>query len=155
MSGASTIIPPIRQTTLIRPGAGRTAYGDALAKAWNNPATAARTEEDSRLEAGLGRPGGVLALYRALNAPNQPELVYRSDFGAALAEPSPQQFGRNYVGYGETRNLRMAANIRDVLTRYPGTRLLTIVGASHKGYLEAYLDQMHDIQLVDSRTVLN
>jgi hypothetical protein len=77
-------------------------------------------------------------------------VAYRSDFGAALNEPSPQGFGRAYVGYWETRNLRMVANIRDVLGRHPGTRLLAIVGASHKGYYEAYLSQMHDVKLADA-----
>jgi len=69
-------------------------------------------------------------------------------------EPSPQQFGRGYVGYWETRNLRMVANIRDVLGQAPGKRLLAIVGASHKGYYEAYLNQMHDVQLVDAGEIL-
>jgi hypothetical protein len=134
--------------------AERKAAGDAIARAWDNPATRARQAEDARLDAGLTKPGGVLTLYRALNAPTAPMLAYRSDFGAALVEPSPQQFGRNYVGYWETRNLRMVANIRDVLGRYPGTRMLAIVGASHKGYYEAYLNQMHDVRLVDALTVL-
>jgi len=58
------------------------------------------------------------------------------------------------VGYWETRNLRMVANIRDVLGRYPGTRMLAIVGSSHKWYYEAYLDQMHDVRLVDVEPVL-
>jgi len=80
--------------------------------------------------------------------------VYHSDFGAALGEPSPEAFGRNYLGYWETRNLRMVANIRDVLGQHPGTRMLAIVGASHKWYHEAYLDQMHDVQLVDAEPIL-
>ncbi|NWJ53241.1 MAG: hypothetical protein HXX14_20540, partial [Bacteroidetes bacterium] len=54
----------------------------------------------------------------------------------------------------ETRNLRMVANMRDVLGQQPGTRMLTIVGASHKGYYEAYLNLMHDVQLVSSDEVL-
>jgi hypothetical protein len=58
------------------------------------------------------------------------------------------------VGYWETRNLRMVANIREVLGQRPGTRLLAIVGASHKGYYEAYLNMMHDVQLVDAEEVL-
>jgi len=36
----------------------------------------------------------------------------------------------------------------------PGTRLLVIVGASHKGYLEAYLHQMHDVRVVDTAPLL-
>ncbi|RYD93529.1 MAG: hypothetical protein EOP50_10990, partial [Sphingobacteriales bacterium] len=66
----------------------------------------------------------------------------------------PQRFGRQYVGYWETRNLRMAGNIRDAMTPRPGSRMLVVVGASHKGYLEAYLHQMHDVRVVDAGVVL-
>ncbi len=48
----------------------------------------------------------------------------------------------------------MVANIREILGRYPSARLLAIVGASHKGYCEAYLDQMHDVRLADPEAVL-
>lgn len=130
------------------------AAADAITRAWDNPATHARQAEDARLEKGLSGPDGILEMYRAFNAADAPMLVYRSDFGAALVEPSPQQFGRGYVGYWETRNLRMVANIRDVLSRHPGGRMLAIVGASHKGYYEAYLNQMHDVRLVDVNLVL-
>jgi hypothetical protein len=130
------------------------AFGDALMKAWDNPATKQRTAVDKAQEGLLASADGVLAMYRADNAPGQAALIYRSDFGAALNEPSAQRFGRQYVGYWETRNLRMAANIRDVLGMRPGQRMLVIVGASHKGYLESYLHQMHDVRIVDAGPVL-
>lgn len=126
----------------------------AIRKAWDNEATHQRAAQDKALQAGLKQAGGLMKLYRACNAPDAPALAYRSDFGAALAEPSPQGYGRNYVGYWETRNLRMVANIREVLGLHPGSRMLTVVGASHKGYYEAYLQQMHDVRLVDPMTVL-
>lgn len=132
----------------------RKAYDDAIAKAWDNPSTKAWQLQAKRLIDGLASPNGVLATYRGLNAPTIPMLSYRGDVGPALVEPSPQQFGRGYVGYWETRNLRMSANIRDVLAHHPGTRMLAVVGASHKGYLEAYLDQMHDVRLVSAEAVL-
>jgi hypothetical protein len=130
------------------------AYGQALTAAWENPAGAQRRATDARLHAGLEEADGLLNLYRTLNAPEQAELNYRSDWGAALTEPSPEAYGRRYVAYWETRNLRMVANIREVLGRQPGTRLLAIVGASHKAYYEAYLDQMHDVVLADTGLVL-
>ena len=52
-------------------------------------------------------------------------------------------------------DLRMVANMRDIMGRDPGSRMLTIVGASLQGYYEAYLDQMHDVRLVDAGQVLN
>jgi hypothetical protein len=130
------------------------AYNAAISKAWDNPATHKRQEADKELHKHIDTPEGVLALYRATNTPGQGKLAFDSDFGAALKDPSPQRFGRGYVGYWETRNLRMAANIRDVMGLQPGIRMLVIVGASHKAYLEAYLNQMHDVQVVDAMKVL-
>ena len=130
------------------------AYGEALMKAWDNPHTAQRKRIDAALEAALTTPAAVLAMYHAYNAPDQVEMVFRSDFGAALEEPSPRHFGRNYVAYWETRNLRMASNIRELMMARPGMRVLVLVGASHKGYLEAYLEQMHDVRIVGTGDIL-
>jgi hypothetical protein len=134
--------------------AEKKAYETAIMTAWDNPASHARRADSVRLGGLLSQPDGILDVYRAYNSAEAQQATYRSDFGAALIEPSSQGFGRNYVGYWETRNLRMVANMRDILGRYPGGRMLTIVGASHKGYYEAYLDQMHDVRLVDVETVL-
>ena len=130
------------------------AYWAAIQRAWDNPATTERRAEDERLIAGLAKPDGLMAMYRRYNHPEGAMLAYQSDFGAAFMETSPQGFGRNYLAYWETRNLRMVANIRDVLGRRPGGRLLAIVGASHKGYYEAYLNQMHDVRLIDAARLL-
>jgi hypothetical protein len=130
------------------------AYDEALRKAWNNPATTKYIQMVERFNAGLGDPEGVMALYRHLNDPSLARLNYDSDFGAALEEDSPQQFGRGYVAYWETRNLRMASNIREAIGNQPGSRTLVIVGASHKRYLEAYLHQMHDVRIVSSDQML-
>ncbi|MEN5145910.1 DUF5694 domain-containing protein [Brevundimonas diminuta] len=130
------------------------AQGKAIMAAWDNPHVQAIRAMDQRLEADLDKADGMLNIYRAYNRPEAQMLAYRGDFGAAHVEPSPQAFGRRYLGYWETRNLRMVANMRDVLGRYPGTRMLTIVGVSHKGYYEAYLNQMHDVRLVSSDEVL-
>jgi len=136
------------------PDADPKAYGEAITKAWNNPANARRKQADKLLRAGVGNAEGVMALYRAYNDPAQAKTIFDSDFGAALEEPSPQQFGRGYVAYWETRNLRMASNIREAIGMQPGSRMLVIVGASHKWYLEAYLDRMHDVRIVPSGQVL-
>ena len=129
-------------------------YEAAISKAWDNPATARRKATGEMLEARLGQPGAMLALYRAYNRADQAKLAFTSDFGATLEEPSAGRFGRGYLGYWETRNLRMAANIRDMFAVQPGIRGLVIVGASHKPYLENYLDQMHDMTVVDTEAVL-
>ena len=130
------------------------AYGAALSRAWDNPATKERTAVANALYGQVGLRDGLLKMYRALNAPGAAVQAYQSDWGAALTEPSEQAYGRRYVGYWETRNLRMVANIREILGRTPGTKLIAIVGASHKPYYEAYLNQMRDVKLVDAEPVL-
>jgi hypothetical protein len=129
-------------------------YDAAISKAWDNPATAKRKTMAAAMTAKLGQPSAMLDMYRALNQADQATLTFASDFGAALEEPSADRFGRGYVGYWETRNLRMASNIRDMFGRQPGIRGLVIVGASHKPYLENYLNQMHDMTVIDAEAVL-
>lgn len=136
------------------PNADKAAYGAAIRKAWDNPAGAKRRTMIEAAERDLATGPGLLALYRAYNAPGMARIIYDSDFGAALEEPSPQRFGRQYVAYWEVRNLRMAANIRDMLGDRPGQRALVVVGASHKPYLDAYLHQMHDVRVVDVMPLL-
>jgi hypothetical protein len=135
------------------PDADEKAYGEAIMKAWDNPFTAERKRMDVALKSHLDTPDGVLAMYRAHNERSQAGLVFKSDFGAALEEPSHQHFGRGYVAYWEARNLRMASNIREVMAP-PGIRTLVIVGASHKAYLEAYLNQMHDVRIISADNIL-
>lgn len=129
-------------------------YDEAIAAAWNNPANAERQRMYKRLLADVSSAENVMSLYRAVNDPSHAKVIYAADFGPALNETSPQQFGRGYVTYWETRNLRMASNIREAIGNHPGSRTLVIVGWSHKGYLEAYLNQMHDVRIVSSDQVL-
>lgn len=128
-------------------------YGAALQRIWDNPAVKERIAADKAVAAKLDG-AGVLALYRDYNDPATMRLAFDSDFGAALADTSPQKYGRRYTGWWETRNLRMVANIRAAMAVRPGERTLAIVGASHKGYFEAYLNMMHDVRLVDAATIL-
>jgi hypothetical protein len=129
-------------------------HNAAMTKAWDNPANKRRKQMEDVLRKQIDTPEGLLALYRGLNAPGMAKVVFDSDFGAALQDPSPKRFGRVYVGYWETRNLRMASNIREVMEEWPGVRVLVVVGASHKGYLEVYLNQMHDVRVVDAAPLL-
>ena len=96
----------------------------------------------------------MVDLYRFYNSKTTARLNFKSDFGAQLLDPSPQHYGRRYVGWWETRTLRMVANIREVAARRPGTRTLAIVGASHKPYYERYLTQMHDLRIASTAPVL-
>lgn len=100
------------------------------------------------------KTGDYLALYRVMNDPETLRVFIEFDYGRAIKLPGDGLYGRTYVAWFEARNLRMVANIREAFGNAPGARVLNIVGASHKGYYDAYLDQMSDVQIVDAMAVL-
>jgi hypothetical protein len=115
--------------------------------------TTGSVESRGEAQISYANPAEKVNATEPYNDPGQAALVFNSDFGAALEEPSPQHYGRSYLTYWEVRNLRMAANIHEAMSP-PGMRMLVVVGASHKFYLEAYLNQMHDVRIVDPQAVL-
>ncbi len=134
-------------------GAAGEGFDAALEKIWSQPDSptfAAYNAEEKKVE----QSGDMLAFYRTMNAPATQQLFVSSDYGVALKQDTPQRFGRQYVAWWEVRNLRMVANIRETFGNKPGSRVLNIVGASHKPYYDAYLDMMSDVKLVDVESVL-
>lgn len=130
------------------------AYARAIEAAWKKkPAPAVRAREEA-LEKNLRSGADVLALYRLMNAPQTQRDTIASDMGRNAAEPSTELYGRQYVAWWETRNLRIAANIRSTLQKDPQARVLSIIGATHKGYLDAYLDMIQDIRIIDAEQFL-
>jgi len=106
------------------------------------------------LETRLKTPADLLAYYRDLNSPATQRDFVAVDYKRAMSTPSAGNYGRTYLAWWETRNLRMVANIRAAFGNRAGARVLNIVGASHKPYYEAYLAMMSDVKLVDAATVL-
>lgn len=98
--------------------------------------------------------GDILKHYRTVNSPAYLNAAISGDFGAALGDSSEAHWGRHYVAWWETRNLRMVANIRSAFGNRPGARVLTIVGSSHKPYFDAYLGMMHDVTVLDTARAL-
>lgn len=90
----------------------------------------------------------LLAFYRYLNDSAQLDRQIHADFGGALADRMAWPFGRMYAAWWDVRNLRMAANIRAAMAEHPGTRVLNIVGASHKPWYDAWMRQMSDVEVV-------
>jgi hypothetical protein len=129
-------------------------YAREIRAAWDNPATAERhaasEEWNTRLKEGTL---SVLEWYRLMNRDSEARLAMRSDFGAAAGARHPGNTGRKYLAYWETRNLRMVANLRQVIG--DDRRVLAIVGSSHTPYYERYLGMTSDVELADTEAVLS
>ena len=131
-------------------------YEATMQAHWSRPSNAQVPEvkQMTSLASKLTTGAETLDFFRFLNAASTQRAFVNLDFRDALAAQSPQLFGRRYVAWYETRNLRMVANIRAAFGNSPGARVLNIVGASHKAYYEAYLEQMTEVELVDMEAIL-
>jgi hypothetical protein len=125
-------------------------YGKAIQAAWDAPPKPAVFAEYKKRSADLGTSEKLIGYYRWLNEPATQRAAIASDMGRAAKDPSPQHYGRQYLSWWENRNLRMAANIRTAFATRPDARVLVIVGSTHKGYLDAYLDMMQDVRIIDA-----
>lgn len=126
-------------------------YPVLSSEVWGQAAPEARAYYEQGL-AMLGSSEGVLRAYRHLNSPLAQRYTIDADFGGAAAH---NEVTRQYVAWWQARGLRMAANVIEAAGNDPGAKVLVIVGASHKAYFDAYLDQMHDIELISVDEVLH
>ena len=127
--------------------------GEAMQAIWSGSPRPLAAQA-RRMEKEVNSAGTLLALYRFVNRADVGDAAVRSDMGKAFATASPGKHGRRYVGWWESRNLSMIANIRAALARSPGDRALVIVGSTHKPYFDAYLRMMHEVRLVPTEQVL-
>jgi Family of unknown function (DUF5694) len=131
-------------------------FAAALETHWNSgaPLEVPAIARYYAAQADASKTGDYLGLYRIMNDPETLRVFIEFDYGRAIKLKGDGLHGRRYVAWFEARNLRMVANIREAFGNAPGARVLNIVGASHKGYYDAYLDQMSDVQIVDALAVL-
>jgi hypothetical protein len=102
----------------------------------------------------LTTPSETLATYQMLNGWRTGRTDANGQWLNMINRGSPGDVGRARVAAWETRNLRMAANIREVAARHPGGRILVITGSAHKPWLDAYLSMMSDVAVVDATRIL-
>lgn len=102
----------------------------------------------------LTTPDEALATYRMVNGWRAGRTDANGQWLNMINRPSPNNVGRARVAAWEVRNLRQIANIREVSARYPGGRILVIVGSAHKPWFDAYLSMMSDVEVVDAARVL-
>ncbi|MEM1379931.1 MAG: DUF5694 domain-containing protein [Pseudomonadota bacterium] len=126
---------------------------ETMQKIWaqDDPQTDAVLEQAQQY---LGSADSVLEGYRYINTAAYQKALIANDFALAAATTDNANISRHYLAWWQARGLRMAANVIEASGNKPGAKVLVIVGASHKAYFDAYLDQMHDIEVVSVADVL-
>ena len=128
------------------------AFGASVEQAWK--AGRGQLDEIERQQDVLAKGDDLLPLYRMINDPKSLAIYADVNAGAALRATSPEHYPQIWVNGWEIRNLRMVANILQVVRDHPGTRVLSIVGVSHKPWFDSWLGQMQGVEIVDAGQVL-
>ncbi len=100
------------------------------------------------------RAPDLLPLYRYINEPEHLRALAEANVIPAMGAKSPQGYPQMWVAGWEIRNMRMVANIRETFRERPGARVLSIVGASHKPWFDAWLGQLQGVDIVDAEGLL-
>ena len=128
------------------------AFVRSIEGAWATGAAAQQQRE--RQETVLTQGADLLPLYRYINAPEGLRILAEANVGPAMRTKSAENYPQMWVAGWEIRNLRMVANIRETFRERPGARVLSIIGASHKPWLDAWLGQLQGIEMVDVAAAL-
>lgn len=105
-------------------------------------------DSDQRLAATCGSPPKLLAYYRWMNTRDYARADIALQWGVWFRTRLRSGLDRaRYAGW-EARNLAIAANIRKESSLHPGKRVLVVYGAAHKPFLDTYLAQLADVDVV-------
>ncbi|WP_203290983.1 DUF5694 domain-containing protein [Maricaulis parjimensis] len=103
---------------------------------------------------GIDSADALLEALRTINSSEHAALDVQVQW-SSFTGADMNGLGRSRVAYWEARNLRMAAHAREIMARYPGSRVLIIVGSSHKAFLDDILARSMDVEIVDSQSLLD
>jgi hypothetical protein len=128
------------------------AFGQSVEAAWK--AGGAALQEQDKQQDARALEVDLLPLYRELNDPAGLRIRADGNVRSALRAKSPENYPQMWVAGWEIRNLRMVANIRETFRERPGARILSIVGATHKPWFDAWLGQLQGVDIVDAEVIL-
>lgn len=128
------------------------AFARSIEAAW--AAGGAELKEREQQQDILKQASDLLPLYRAVNDPAYLQVLARANVSPAMRAKSQEGYPQMWVAGWEIRNLRMVANVRETFRERPGARVLSIVGASHKPWFDAWLGQLQGVDIVDTAELL-
>ncbi len=99
------------------------------------------------LEAGCQDGNRMLKYYQFLNSPQYGKQDTYLQWGVWLRTKLHSKLDKSRIAQWEVRNLNIASNIRKASVFQPGKKILVIIGAGHKPFVDKYLGQMMDVRI--------
>jgi len=126
--------------TLMRELEGNPAYAELVAS-WY-------IQEAQRRLPEAAKQGDLLPLYVRMNSPDYLNEDVSKQWHLFFRTELPSKIDRARVALWEARNLNIAGRIRAASAWHPRGRVLVVIGAAHKPFLDRYVAQMMDIEVV-------
>jgi hypothetical protein len=109
-------------------------------------------ESEAKLQQGF-MTNNLLPYYRYINSPGYLQQDYETQWMMFFKTKLSSGHDLSRIALWEARNMRIAANIREMTAMMPGYKALIIIGASHKPFLDKYLSNFIDIEVVQLESV--
>lgn len=90
----------------------------------------------------------LLKFYKYINSYEFLSSDVEFEYGSFFNTDIPNKLGRSFISCMEVRNLNITSHIRKCTTFCPGKKILVIIGASHKAFLDNYLNNLMDVKVV-------
>lgn len=111
-------------------------------------------QESLKILAAANRNGDLTPAYRRYNSAEYARLDIQTQWDIFLRTRFESGVDRVRLALWDVRNFMTAAHIRRLTTRHAGGRILVIIGAGHKPFLDSFLNQAMDVQVVPADSVL-
>jgi hypothetical protein len=105
-------------------------------------------DELTRIQTKAYASENLLPLYVYLNSEEYVRRDIDSQWQILFKAKLPLGLAQTRTAYWDIRNLGIAANIRRAMALHPGKKMLVVIGASHKGFLDALLAECMDVKVV-------
>jgi hypothetical protein len=109
-------------------------------------------ESEARLQQGFVT-NNLIPYYRYINSPEYLQQDYDTQWMMFFKTGLSSGHDLSRIALWEARNMRITANIREMTAMLPGYKALIIIGASHKPFLDEYLSNFIDIEVVQLEEV--
>ena len=91
----------------------------------------------------------LFPLYKFLNSEKYMKEDYNGQWELWFKTNFKSKTDRSRFSLWEMRNLQITANIMRLVAQYPEKKILVIIGASHKSFIEKHLRQIQGIKILE------
>jgi len=97
--------------------------------------------------------GDLLPLYLRINSPDYLNADVEAQWHLFYRTGLKSQRDVTRAALWEARNLNISSRVSQASAFHPGGRVLVVIGAAHKPFLDQYLSQMMDVEIVQLRGI--